>query len=81
MMNEILTVSLSSFSEFLPAAQHKVYIMPPLTQIVVISHFLFACIETKTNCGLYRKGCWGSMYGQVETSGRNVSVTGETGIS
>ena len=80
-MDEILTVSLSSFSEFLPAEWHKVHIMPPLTQIVVISHFLFACIETKTNCGLYKKGCWGSMCGQVETSGRNVSMTGDTGIS
>lgn len=31
-MDEILTVSLSSFSEFLPAEQHKVHIMPSLTQ-------------------------------------------------
>lgn len=75
-MDEILTGSLSSFSEFLSAKQHQVHIMPPLTQIVMISHFLFACIETKTNCGLCKKGCWGNMCGQVETSGRNVSVTG-----
>lgn len=80
-MDEVLTVSLSSFSELLPAEQGKVHIMPPLTQIVVISHFLLACIETKANGGLCKKGCWGSMCGHVETSGRNVSVTGETRIS
>lgn len=75
-MVEILTGSLSSFSEFLSAKQHKVHIMPPLTQIVMISHLLFASIETKTNCGLCKNCCWGNMCGQVETSGRDVSVTG-----
>lgn len=81
MMYEILTVSLSFCYEFLLAQQNKVHIMPPLTQTVVISHFLFACIVTWTNCGLCKKGCWGSMCGQVETSDRNVSMTGETGTS
>lgn len=81
MMDEILTISLSSSSEFLPADHHKAHTLPPLTQIAVISHFLFACIETKTNCGLCKNGCWGNMCGQVETSGRNVSTTEETETS
>lgn len=78
-MDEILTVSLSSFSEFLPAEQHKVHIMPSLTQWPTI--FCLLALKLRQTVTYARRaagetcvGRWKPGAGMLAWLGRPVGV-------